>query len=163
MHEIIKLVAVYFIAIPIVILGVLFGRYSPKRRLELVRLLVLGAVASYAVSKIASHFYFDPRPFTVTDVAPLIAHSNDNGFPSDHTLFAAMLAWVALAFSRKVGVPLLVVALLIGAARVAAGVHHWIDILGGFLAAAIGVTLAYAAIFFYEQRRSRRGSRNQSR
>jgi len=153
MDEIIKLVATYFIAIPVIGIGLLFVRYSPKRRLELIRLLVLGAIASYVIAKVFSHFYFDPRPFTITHTAPLIAHGNDNGFPSDHTLFASMLAFVALAFSRRMGIALLAVALLIGASRVAAGVHHPVDIAGGFLAAAIGVSLAYAAVAVFGRHR----------
>jgi undecaprenyl-diphosphatase len=146
MHELIKIVAVYFIVLSGVALLVLFIRYNNLKRLELVRLLLLSAAISYLLAKLGSALFYNPRPFVVDHMAPLIAHGNDNGFPSDHTLLASVLGFVALAFSRKLGIGLLLVATLIGTARVLAHVHHSIDVVGGFVIAGAGVGIALAII-----------------
>ena len=78
----------------------------------------------------------NPRPFVVDHVQPLISHSIDNGFPSDHTAMAVAIATVVVLRDRVTGGLLLVLAGLLGACRVLALVHHWPDVVGG---AAIGV------------------------
>jgi membrane-associated phospholipid phosphatase len=69
---------------------------------------------------------------------PLFAHSGDpNGFPSDHTLLASFLAFGVYRYSKKAGYALMVVAVLIGWARVAAHVHHAVDIIGSIAVTAL--------------------------
>lgn len=143
MHEIIKIVAQYFIVLSLLGAFVVFLRIDKRLRLQFMLTLILGGALSYLLAKVGSHFYTDPRPFVQGHFTPLLAHSNDNGFPSDHTLFAATLAWVSLAYSRKIGASLLILTLLIGLSRMAAGVHHSWDILGSFAFAAIGVYTAW--------------------
>ena len=100
----------------------------------------LVSVALVAVGvKGAGLLWTDPRPFVIDHTTPLIKHSVDNGFPSDHTALATAVAAVVLVRHRRVGALLLVVAALLGAARVAAHVHHWPDVLTGF---AIGLACA---------------------
>lgn len=142
MHEITILVAKYFIILSGV--GFLYVLYKIPRneKINFVALAILGGILSLVLAKLASHFINDPRPFVQGHFTPWISHAADNGFPSDHTLLAAFLAWLCLAKSRKIGGTLLVVALLIGLARMAAGVHHSWDILGSFVIAGIGYLLA---------------------
>lgn len=146
MHEIIILVAKYFIVLSAV--GFLYVLYRIPRseKVNFIILAVLGGILSLVIAKLASHFINDPRPFVQGHFTPWISHATDNGFPSDHTLLAAFLAWISLTKSRKIGGILLVVALLIGLARMAAGVHHSWDILGSFVIAAIGCLIAYYAV-----------------
>jgi undecaprenyl-diphosphatase len=89
--------------------------------------------------KVAGRLWTDPRPFVVDHIVPLISHPADNGFPSDHTALATAVAAVVLLWHRRAGAALLVLAVLIGTARVGAHVHHWPDIIAGF---AIGVVCA---------------------
>lgn len=114
---------------------------------------VAGVVAAALVAvgvKLAGALWTDPRPFVVDHTAPLIAHSADNGFPSDHTALAAAVAAVVLLWHRRTGTALLVVAVLLGASRVAAHVHHWPDVLAGFaiglVSAALGWLVAHWAV-----------------
>jgi membrane-associated phospholipid phosphatase len=65
-----------------------------------------------------------------------------NGFPSDHTLFASFLAFGAYRYSKKAGYALMAVAILIGWARVAAHVHHAVDVLGSLVI----TTIAYLMV-----------------
>jgi undecaprenyl-diphosphatase len=96
--------------------------------------------------KVTSLAWTDPRPFAVDGRPPLFAHSRDNGFPSDHTAAGSAVAATVLAYRRRLGAGLLVLAALVGAARVVAHVHHVPDVLAGLgigiLAAALGSLLA---------------------
>jgi undecaprenyl-diphosphatase len=119
-----------------------------KKRLFLT--LIIGSVVGFILLKLASLLYYDPRPFMNSDIQPLFKHAADNGFPSDHTTLSALAAFIVLAFSRKIGIVMTILAITIGSARVFAHVHSWIDILGGLfvagLAAYIAVTVQKAII-----------------
>lgn len=109
---------------------------------------VVGALAAaLAASRVLAFTFSEPRPFTVEHhLRQLVPHAAGQSFPSDHATAAFALALAALAFiDRRLGLAMLIVALLVGTARIAAGVHYPRDILGGLLAAAIGVALAYLA------------------
>ncbi|MBV9579614.1 MAG: phosphatase PAP2 family protein [Chloroflexi bacterium] len=71
-----------------------------------------------------------PRPFVELGFAPLIQHVADSSFPSDHTLTGVALIGPLLWTLPRAGWLLLAWALIVGAARVAAGLHHPSDILG---------------------------------
>lgn len=103
----------------------------------------LGLLFTVGLLVLAGHLHNDPRPFVVDpSLHPLIAHSRDNGFPSDHSAAAALIATLILLRSRVYGLWFWLAAIAVGAARVAAHVHHVQDILGGF---AIGIVSAVAA------------------
>ena len=91
---------------------------------------------------LGSYLFNNPRPFISDEVTPLFSSGLDNGFPSDHTLLAALLSFAALVYSRRLGVALLILAFIIGWARVAGGVHHGIDVLGSFAIAGVAVLAA---------------------
>lgn len=146
MHELIKIVASYFIVIPVLAVVYMAFVVKQRRRLELLASLVVGGVLSLVLAKIASHLYNDPRPFVQGHFTPLLPHSNDNGFPSDHTLLAAFIGWTILRYSRRTGIILLVVAGLIGAARMAASIHHLSDVLASFVLAGLGSALAVLVV-----------------
>ena len=93
--------------------------------------------------KVAGTAWTDPRPFVVDHSTPLIAHSVDNGFPSDHTALAAAIALVVLAWHRRTGVLLLLLAAVLGASRVLAGVHHVPDVVAGY---ALGILAGGVAV-----------------
>jgi undecaprenyl-diphosphatase len=113
-----------------------------KRKSALV-LLVLASAVAFVVDKILSSLISSPRPFVAQDIAPLFYHTADNGFPSEHVLFAMVIAGVLFAYNRVLGIILGILALFIGLARVIANVHHPIDIIGGAIIALISVFCAY--------------------
>ena len=53
------------------------------------------------IALILGHLYYNPRPFVVGNFTPLISHSVDNGFPSDHVLLASAIASILYFFSKK--------------------------------------------------------------
>jgi undecaprenyl-diphosphatase len=122
-------------------------------RTEKVPLAVAAVVAVLLVAvgvKVAGMVWTDPRPFVVDHTTPLIPHPADNGFPSDHTALATAVAAVVLLWHRRAGAALLVLAVLIGAARVGAHVHHWPDIIAalgiGVVCAGLGGLAARSAV-----------------
>lgn len=100
-------------------------------------------VLAFILAQIGHSVYNDPRPFTVDHVTPLLPHAADNGFPSDHGLLAAALvAAVLLLDLRFVGI-FVVLGALVDWARVGAGIHHVVDVLGSAAFVGIGLLVGY--------------------
>lgn len=99
-----------------------------------------GGVA-YLVSEFALKIFFHaPRPPVVLHgIYPLIEKTSYS-FPSGHAAVFMALAVAMFFVEKKSGLWFLLFALIIGIARVAAGVHFPVDILGGF---ALGTVVAY--------------------
>lgn len=142
MNEIIIIIAKYFILLPVVAALVVFFQLKGKKaKRNFAITIIVGGIATILLARVASAIWYDPRPFVVGHFTPLIPHAADNGFPSDHTLLAAFIGWTILRYSRKYGIVVLSAALLIGMARVLAGVHHVPDIIGSFVISAIAALL----------------------
>ena len=145
MQLLIIVVAKYLIALPIALIVWCLWTLRGGKRRELVLLSAVSLPLSYIVGFIAGHLYYSPRPFVVTHTAPLFAHAADNGFPSDHMLLAATLAMLGWSVNWRFGALLWLLALAIGFARVAAGVHHTLDLVGSAaIAIAVVVLVRYA-------------------
>lgn len=142
MHEIVIIVAKYFIVLAALLALVIWLKVDTPEKKRFIVLAVIGAVFSLVLAKIGSKLYNDPRPFVAGHFRPYFSHAPDNGFPSDHTLFTSFLAFTTWRFSRKAGVTILIIALLVGLSRVIAGVHHLADIAGSIVFAFAGVWLA---------------------
>lgn len=127
-----------------IILALIIFAITPRKK-DLLKLSVLTLPLSFILAKLASLIFYNPRPFVVENIQPLIPHGADNGFPSDHTLLAMTIAVVLLQFHKKLGLVLLVVGLIVGVSRVMVRVHHPIDILAS-TATAFAVTYLTADI-----------------
>ncbi len=139
MDTLIILCAKYLIWV-VVLLGLAFLAVSMHwKRVALSA--ALSMVLAYILAKVAGSLWYDPRPFVVDHIQPLIAHAADNGFPSDHMLLGATIASVVYAHNRVWGLVLWVLALIVGASRVLAGVHHWADLAGSIIVAVVAVAI----------------------
>jgi undecaprenyl-diphosphatase len=129
----------------LLILGafVLWLRLSKAAKLHMVIFGLVTAEVAYLLSLIGSQLYFDPRPFVDGHVHALIKHGFDNGFPSDHTLLAAVVAATVYTVSRRWGVVFLAGAVAVGLGRVLVHVHHLIDILGSFVLTGLAAVVAW--------------------
>jgi len=108
---------------------------------------VVGLILTLVFIVVAGKLHSDPRPFVQNPALhPLFPHARDNGFPSDHSAAAGLIAALVLWRSRAWGVVFAVAAVCVAAARVAAHVHHVQDVVAGLalgaLAAAIGIWVA---------------------
>ncbi len=127
-----------------------FGYYffmpRPKRR-EFFIFAIIVLPLIYLVGKIAGFIYFDPRPFVQYHFQPLISHSPDNGFPSDHELLTAGLAAVVSSSNIIFGVILWLLAILIGVARIYVGVHSPLDIAASVVVAVSVTVIIYNYLY----------------
>ncbi len=125
------------------ILALIYWVTVPKQ--EKIRLVVFGAIAAvvtFALVKIGAALYYDPRPFVTHHITPLYPHGADNGFPSDHTVLTAFIALTIFSSSRKTGLTLLCMVVLIGLSRVIGHIHSPIDIIGSLAFALVGFGIA---------------------
>jgi len=145
MHVVLLIVAKYLLFV----VGILcFAYWLTVPKQEKIRLAIFGILAgvvTLALVKISAWVYYDPRPFVSQHVPPLYPHAADNGFPSDHTVLAALAALVVYSSSKRAGLALLGLALLIGVARVLGHIHSPIDIIGSIAFALIGFGVATIA------------------
>jgi undecaprenyl-diphosphatase len=108
---------------------------------------VIGLVLAVIFLMSAGALHTDPRPFVQNpSLHPLIKHSADNGFPSDHCIAAGLLTSVVILRHRLTGLVLAAAAVLLAAARVAAHVHHLQDVLAGLALGALAGWLATVLI-----------------
>jgi membrane-associated phospholipid phosphatase len=84
----------------------------------------------------------DPRPYLAEHYTPLAHAAADNGFPSDHTLVAALLAGWAWWLDRRLLPVFVAGTMLVLLGRLAIGAHHTLDVLGSLGFALAGLLLA---------------------
>ena len=133
--------AIFIAAVVVAVLCVLRWRRGDR-----FAVLATGStlVVAYLFGLLDAATYSEKRPFQTHHVHLLLAHAPGQSFPSDHATAAFAFALAALVFlSRRWGVALFLLALLIGFARVYAGVHYPGDIAGSLLAAVVGVTVTW--------------------
>ena len=123
-----------------VVLVVMFGTYALCSKERDGLLLAAAAVVplAYLFARVAGLFFAHPQPFAAGGFEPLIPHTVDNSFPSDHAAVGGALAVLAWFYNRPLGFVLEVGVIAVGVSRAAAGLHYTADI-------AIGLLLGAAA------------------
>lgn len=127
-------------------------KHEDRRRGLKEILIVLGAGAlAWGIAYLIKNFYPMPRPdVVVQSVMPLFAHGNGfDSFPSGHATFYSALATGLYFYHKKLGIFFALCALLIGLARIVAGVHFPIDILAGFV---LGALISGTIHLFYKKK-----------
>ena len=116
---------------------------------------LLASFIAWTISEILKRVFNTPRPFTINDMRALtISIPFDPAFPSSHTSTVFALAFTIFFHDKKVGVIFLVLALLIGWARVAANVHYPIDIMGGvFIGTIVAIAVEKVHLSFGKSRK----------
>ena len=136
MNGFVEFVARYLIFI-IAFVAVMFTLVSDRtERNRTIALAVMAFPVALLMAWVAGLLYYHTRPFVVEGVQPLIPHESNNGFPSHHTMLAMATSAIVFVRSRKAGLLLGIMAILIGISRVIARLHYPVDVLGG---AAIGI------------------------
>lgn len=144
MNSITIFCAKYLLFISMIIGALLWLRSNKQTRKIICTLTAASSLIALVLTEISSKFINDPRPFVVKNIQPLIQHAADNGFPSDHTIVASLIAFVVYNINKKIGVFLFFLAIMIGTSRVVAQVHHPLDIVGG-------IVIAYISVFFSQK------------
>jgi undecaprenyl-diphosphatase len=125
---------------------VVWFKQTDKLKKELAVALIMAGIAAWLLSKIAGALYYHPRPFIVEHIKPLIAHGNDNGFPSEHTVLATSLTSLIYFYDKKLALAALILTLAMAAGRVWAHVHSPLDIAGGLLVGGLAGWLGYQIV-----------------
>lgn len=131
--------AKYLIAVIILVAGIFWLQLNNADKKMLAIRGAITLPVSFIIARLISLVFNNPRPFVVEHTIPLVQHAADNGFPSDHTLLAAACAALVWSYDKKFGGVLYVLAIIVGASRVAADVHHTIDIIGSLVIASVVV------------------------
>jgi len=134
---------------------------SRRGKIELAAQAVVGIVLMVIFLYVAKSVHHDPRPFVQNPhITPLFGHSRDDGFPSDHSLAAGLIATLVLLRHRLVGIAFVAAAIAIAWARVAAHVHHLQDVVAGLLLGGLAAVLAWLIVSLLLGRIRRSGSRS---
>jgi undecaprenyl-diphosphatase len=121
----------------------------PDGKIWLGAVAATGLVLTVAFLYIVSKLHSDPRPFVQNpSLKPMFSHPKDNGFPSDHSAVAGLIAALMLWRSRAWGVLFGVAALLVAAARVLSHVHHVQDVVAGLALGVIAFLIAWYVVWF---------------
>jgi membrane-associated phospholipid phosphatase len=157
MNNLIVAVAQYLLFFILAAAAIIWFFLPRQDRLGLALQAVVSLLIVVMLIKVAAAVHTDPRPFVVDpSIKPLFAHQADNGFPSDHTALAGTVAFLVMIYRRWFGAALLAASILVGAARMAAQVHHGQDIVAGLLIAALAAGIAAAAWGWVRPRLPRR-------
>lgn len=146
MDEVIVFLASKLHVVIVVIAIITFLLSTKKQRMALALTAMTALPLSYLLGKLASFFYYTERPFSELGIAPLVPHIADNGFPSEHTLYAMVIAAVVFSVRKNWGLLLIALAILVGVGRVLTYVHNPIDIVGAVLVATATVYVAGFAV-----------------
>jgi len=102
-----------------------------RRRIFFFSEAVIAVILSRGlITEIVRFFYYSPRPFEALNFQSLIPESGSS-IPSGHAAFFFALAMTIFFYNRRWGIWYFVISLLIGLARIFAGVHWPSDIIAG--------------------------------
>jgi membrane-associated phospholipid phosphatase len=136
--------AIYFPFIVALLAGIFLLFYRKSWR-EFFIVFISSGLA-YVCSKILKILIHTERPFVEFSNVQALFSETGFAFPSGHATFFMALAIAIFLLHKKAGYVFIFFALLIGMARIIAGVHFPIDILGGFISGAgISYLFAYLA------------------
>jgi undecaprenyl-diphosphatase len=137
---------IFFMALAMAVYWALSPRAN-KTELALVGLVALPL--AYGLARVLGMLYGHQQPFAEQGFEPLVPHSVDNSFPSDHSAAAGVLAGVASLYNRSLGVLLWVLAVGVAAGRMLAGLHYPLDVIVGLVLGGVCAAVAYWGVHFY--------------
>lgn len=118
-----------------------------KNKFKEISFVMITSLSAWGIATIAKSFIFSPRPFLLFDnVKPLFLHGGVESFPSGHAMFFSALAMSLYFIHKRMGVLYFIVALIVGTARVVAGIHHPRDIFFGYIFG-VAIALIFKLIF----------------
>ncbi len=142
-HSVVVLIAQDMLFVVGLIALIYWFRLDTQNKVKFLIFGIITGLVALLLAKVGGSLFYNARPFVSDNLVALMPHAADNGFPSDHTLLSAAIAVSVYYFSKKLGLVLFGLAIIIGVSRVLAHVHHPIDIIGSLIFAVIGGLVAY--------------------
>lgn len=109
---------------------------------------ISGALVALLVTAGIRLVYPRLRPFLALGLTQHVLTDYAYSFPSAHTIFLFALATGIYRVNKRVGLGLYILALLVGLARIAGGVHYPSDIIGG---AVLGILVSITVTKVWEK------------
>jgi len=126
----------YIVAVGAIYIALRLYRVRPNLSLALVTSVI---VARFLAVPLIRIFIERPRPFVGSEVFSPLFEPSGFSFPSGHATVFFAIAVVMYVWNKKIGSLFIVSAVLVSLARVFAGVHYPLDIIGGaILGGAVG-------------------------
>jgi undecaprenyl-diphosphatase len=133
------------------VLAILIWLLKKPRRQALFlfgELVISVILARGLITEWVRFFYYHPRPFEALGFTSLISESGAS-FPSGHMTFLFSLALIVWFYNHKFGSWLLGLSFIVGVARIFAGVHWPLDILGGIIIGALCGYIVHKILYPY--------------
>lgn len=125
-------------------LYLIFVHKKNTSRYQIFLFIALSLIISRGLlTEIIRYFIFQPRPFISLSFNPLVSSSVNSSFPSGHAAFYFTLAFSLFNIDRRWSLMLAVGALLMGIARIFAGVHWPFDVIGGLLVGFFSILIVH--------------------
>ncbi len=123
--------------------------YENFKKLVFSFILILGpAFIAFLFATFLKDVIQIDRSFVQFDtVSPLFSPNQEYSFPSTHAAIFSALALTIYFYHKKAGYWFMFFALLIGVARIVAGVHFPVDILAGFTLGFLISYFSYSLVF----------------
>ncbi len=119
-----------------------------KQKWKEIVLVFFSGIFAWVLAHYLKILIESPRPFVVFPYIHSLISETDFSFPSGHATFYMGLAFGIFLSHKKAGYWFIFFAFLIGIARIMAGIHFPVDILGGFI---LGALIAYLVRFVYDR------------
>ena len=108
----------------------------------------LSGIIAYVAAPLVKLFFAYPRPFLALQEVTTLFQATGFSFPSGHAACMMALGAASALHDRRLSPLSFTVIILVGGARIIAGVHTPVDILGGYvLGAGIAFGLYYIRVF----------------
>lgn len=121
-----------------------------KKKWQEIILVFFTGIFAWSMAQILKILFQNQRPLLNLDnIIPLLEKSSFS-FPSGHATFFMALATAIFLEHKKMGYTFCFFALLIGLARIIAGVHFPVDILAGY---SLGIIIAFLVSFFIKRKK----------
>ncbi len=133
------------VLVPIVLLlFVLFKFHSQKERLKVLFFISFSSLLSlFVVTGFIASMVGRARPFQALGTIHPLFFEATSSFPSGHATFFFAFAASLYCHNKAWGIAAYVLAVVVGAARVIAGVHYPLDVVCGALVGVVTSLLAY--------------------
>lgn len=119
-----------------------------KQKTKEFTLLFFTGFFAWFLSLLLKYLFVEDRPFvSLQGIVPLW-HEVGYAFPSSHSAVFMAIAFAIFLEHKRMGIYFIFFAIIIGLARIVAGVHYPIDILGGFI---LGIFVSYLVKFLYKK------------
>ncbi len=129
-------------------IGVICLFFTKSRKMGLQ--VLLSMLFTYIIGNlILKNIFARPRPCDIdTTVTMLISRPHGHSFPSGHSMNGMVAAVTLFLNDKKIGIPTLILATLIGFSRMYLFVHFPTDVVGGF---AVAILVANAVDWGFRQ------------